>query len=252
MATNVLKIGGNQLDDPAFIAGTAQAIRTLIERGGDPHVIVHGGGKGIKALQEKLGLQPQYVEGLRVTDPATLEIVMMVLCGQANLTLVAALVGAGVQAQGYNGADRWLLRGRKFAHPTADLGRVGEVAAVNVPVLREALAAGVVPVIAPVLLGEDGGFFNANADRAAGAVAAALGAARVTFLTDVAGVLIGGQAIAHLTRAGVERLIADGVITGGMAVKVNAALDALGAGVGQAVITNLDGLMSGAGTVVSS
>lgn len=244
--TTVLKIGGNQLDDPAFIAETAQAVARMSE----PPVIVHGGGKAIKALQEKLGIQPQYIDGLRVTDEATIEVVKMVLIGVSNVMLVAALTGAGVQAQGFNGADRGLLRGKKLTHPGGDLGRVGEVETVNVAVLRDTLAAGVVPVIAPVLLADDGGFYNANADRAAGAVAAALGAQRVTFLTDVPGVLKDAVLIERMTRAEIEALIAQGVITSGMAVKVNAALDALSAGVATAVITNLDGLTAGSGTAV--
>ncbi|MBX3063898.1 MAG: acetylglutamate kinase [Anaerolineae bacterium] len=244
--TSVLKIGGNQLDDPAFIAGMAQ----IVARMPDLPVIVHGGGKGIKSLQEKLGIEPRYVDGLRVTDAATMEVVAMVLVGQANISLVAALIKAGVQAQGFNGADRWLLRGKKFQHPGADLERVGEVAAVNTTVLKEALGAKVVPVIAPVLLGEDGGFFNANADRAAGAVAAALNADQVTFLTDVPGVLKDGSVITEISRSDVQRLISDGVITGGMAVKLNAALDALSAGVGKAQITNLEGLAQNSGTLV--
>ncbi|MFN8421696.1 MAG: acetylglutamate kinase [Anaerolineae bacterium] len=244
--TSVLKIGGNQLDDPAFIAGMAQ----IVARMPDLPVIVHGGGKGIKSLQEKLGIEPRYVDGLRVTDAATMEVVAMVLVGQANISLVAALIKAGVQAQGFNGADRWLLRGKKFQHPGADLERVGEVAAVNTTVLKEALGAKVVPVIAPVLLGEDGGFFNANADRAAGAVAAALNADQVTFLTDVPGVLKDGSVITEISRSDVQRLISDGVITGGMAVKLNAALDALSAGVGKARITNLEGLAQNSGTLV--
>src|SRR5689334_8616218 len=173
----VLKIGGNQLDDPKFIAEIAKLVAKMDEL----PVIVHGGGKGIKALQERLGIVPKYVDGLRVTDPETLEIVMMVLCGQANLNIVSALVCAGVEAQGFNGADRGLLRGRAVVRPNGSLGRVGEVSAVRSEIIREMLAAKIVPVIAPVLLGEDGGFFNANADRAAGSIAAAIGAEQVVF-----------------------------------------------------------------------
>jgi acetylglutamate kinase len=113
------------------------------------------------------------------------------------------------------------------------------------------LAKHVVPVIAPVILGEDGGFYNVNADRAAGAVAAASGAQQVVFLTDVPGVLNDGVKLDHVTKAQVEALIAEGVVKGGMAVKLGAALDALSAGVAQAVITNLEGLEHGTGTVVS-
>ena len=246
----VLKIGGNQLDDPAFIAGMAQAVKKMVEKTSETPVIVHGGGKGIKSLQEKLGIQPHYIDGLRVTDAATLEIVMMVLCGQANLNLVAALMNAGVEAQGFNGADRGLLRGRPMPHPGGSLGRVGEIVAVREDVIRQALAAKVVPVIAPVLFGEDGGFFNANADRAAGAVAAALGAEQVMFLTDVPGVLQDGKQLEHITQMEAKALMSSGVIKGGMAVKVGAALDALSAGVKRATITNLEGLAQGIGTAV--
>lgn len=243
----VLKIGGNQLDDPAFIAGAAQAVKRMAAT----PVIVHGGGKGIKSLQEKFGIQPRYIDGLRVTDPATLELVMMVMCGQANITLVGALMTAGVQAQGFNGADRGLLRGRPLVHPGGDLQRVGEVVAVRDDVIREALAANVVPVIAPVLFGEDGGFFNANADRVAGAVAVAIGAEQVTFLTDVPGVLQEGKQLERVSQADAKALMDAGVVKGGMAVKLGAALDALSAGVKRATITNLDGLERGTGTVVA-
>jgi acetylglutamate kinase len=245
--TRVLKIGGNQLDDPAFMVGAAQAVSHLSET----PVIVHGGGKGIKSLQEKLGIEPRYIGGLRVTDAATLELVKMVLCGQANLDIVAALINAGVDAQGFNGADRGLLRGIAMTHPDGDLGRVGQITSVRGDVLEAALAAKIVPVIAPVLLGEDGGFYNVNADRAAGAIAAAIGAEQVVFLTDVPGVLQDSVRLDHVTRDQVQALITDNVVTGGMAVKLGAALDALSAGVAQAVITNLEGLAHGTGTVVS-
>jgi acetylglutamate kinase len=188
---------------------------------------------------------------MRVTDSATLELVKMVLCGQANLDLVAALIKAGVDAQGFNGADRGLLRGRAMTHPDGDLGRVGQVTSVRGEVIRDALAAKIVPVIAPVLLGEDGGFFNCNADRAAGAIAAAIGAEQVVFLTDVPGVLQDGTRLDHVTRGKIETLLHDGTIKGGMAVKVGAALDALSAGVAQAVITNLEGFANNTGTAVS-
>lgn len=249
--TQVLKIGGNQLDDLTFIKGMAQSVRRMIDRAAEAPVIVHGGGKGIKALQEKMGLEARYIAGLRVTDPATLEIVKMVLCGQANLDLVSALINAGVDAQGLNGADRGLLRGVQMTHPDGDLGRVGQITDVRKEVIQALLEIKIVPVIAPVILGKDGGFFNVNADKAAGAVAAAIGAKRVTFLTDVPGVLQDGIQLAEIRRKQVEVLIAEKVVTGGMAVKLNAALDALSAGVQQAVITNLDGLESGTGTVVS-
>jgi acetylglutamate kinase len=249
--TRVIKIGGNQLDDPAFLAGAAQAIGRMITKSGEVPVIVHGGGKGIKAMQEKLGITAQYIGGLRVTDAPTLELVKMVLCGQANLDIVSALICAGVDAQGYNGADRGLLQGTKMTHPDGDLGRVGQVTKVRAEVLQDAASLKVIPVIAPVILGEDGGFYNVNADRAAGAVAAAIGAKQVVFLTDVPGVLQEGVRLDRVTKAQIETLISQEVIKGGMAVKVGAALDALSAGVPEAVITNLEGLEQGTGTVVS-
>jgi acetylglutamate kinase len=245
--TSVLKIGGNQLDDPAFIAGMAQAVKRMAET----PVIVHGGGKAIKSLQQKFGIEPRTIGGLRVTDNATMELVTMALCGQANVMLVAALTNAGVEAQGYNGADRGLLRAQRMTHPDGDLGRVGQIVAVRGDVIREALAAKVVPVIAPVSLGEDGGFYNVNADQAAGAVAAGINAEQVIFLTDVPGVLHQEQRLDQVSQAQARDLIATGVAKDGMAVKLEAALNALSGGVRRAVITNLSGLEQGIGTVVS-
>jgi acetylglutamate kinase len=248
----VLKIGGNQLDDPAFIAGAAQIVARQVNDRGETPVIVHGGGKGIKTLQEKLGITAQYIDGLRVTDAPTLEIVKMVLCGAANLDLVAAFICAGVEAQGFNGADRGLLRGEKMAHSGGDLGRVGTITAVRADILRDLVSHKIVPVVAPVTLGTDGEFLNVNADRAAGAVAAAIGAEQVVFLTDVPGVLKDGALIPHLTQDEARNLIADGIAKSGMAVKITAALDALAAGVGAVRITNLDGLDNSTGTVIGA
>src|SRR6185295_11990833 len=126
-----------------------------------------------------------------------------------------------------------------------------EIVAVRQEVIREALAARVVPVIAPVLWGEVGGFFNSNADRAAGAIAAAIGADQVIFLTDVPGVLQEGQQLERVTQAEAKSLMASGVVKGGMAVKLGAALDALSAGVKRATVTNLEGLGQGIGTIVA-
>ncbi len=244
--TRVLKIGGNQLDDPTFIAAMAQAVKHMSEL----PVIVHGGGKSIKALQEKLGIEAHYIGGLRVTDAATLTLVKMVLCGQTNVDIVAALTNAGVEAQGFNGADRGLLRAVAMKHPDGDLGRVGEIVAVRGDVLNNALNAGIVPVISPVSLGDDGDFYNVNADRAAGAIAAAIGAERVVFLTDVTGVLQDGVRLDCVTRVQAQLLISDGTAAGGMSIKIGAALDALSAGVREVMITNLDGLARGTGTIV--
>jgi acetylglutamate kinase len=243
----VLKIGGNQLDEPTFVEATAQAVKRM----SDLPIIVHGGGKGIKALIQKMGVEPQYVDGRRITDPSTLKIIMMVLCGQVNLMLVAALINAGVEAQGFNGVDRYLIRAKPVLRPNGSLGRVGEITSVRTEILRDTLAAHIVPVIAPILLGEDGGFFNVNADKAAGVIAATIGAEQVVFLTDVPGVLNNGTLLRYLTQTQAQQLTANGIVTGGMAVKLNAAMDALQAGVQQAVITDLPGLEQGTGTIVS-
>jgi acetylglutamate kinase len=247
--TDILKIGGNQLDDPAFISGLADVVAQLVHRGQLP-VIVHGGGKLISALQQKFGIQPRTIGGLRVTDADSLLIVMMVMIGQVNPTLVSALQQVDVEAEGLNGADRGLLRAVPLIHPEGDLGRVGTITAVRADVLREVLARGVVPVIAPLGVGTDGGFFNVNADQAAGAIAAALDAERVTFVTNVAGVLADGHVIERLSQAEARDLIRSGVAAGGMAVKLEAAFNALAAHVPAARITDLPGLDGGGGTLI--
>jgi acetylglutamate kinase len=247
MTTLVLKIGGNELDDPSFIDELARAV---VQMRPAP-VLIHGGGKEIGLLQRTLGGEPRFVAGLRVTDETALLAAEMVLCGSVSTRLVAALLAAGADAQGLSGVDRSLIRVTKLQHPAGDLGRVGRPVAVRAEVLRGLLDAGVVPVVAPISLGPDGAY-NVNADEAAGAIAAALGDAEVVFVTNVPGVLVAGAVTPQLTEAQIEGLIADGTISGGMIPKVRAALTALGAGVPAARITNLAGLGSGGGTVIVS
>jgi acetylglutamate kinase len=248
MTTLVLKIGGNELDDPAFVAELARVVAAMRP----PPVLVHGGGKEIGAIQRALGGEPRFVGGLRVTDEAALMAAEMVLCGSVSTRLVAALIAAGADAQGLSGVDRALIRVEKAQHPAGDLGRVGTPVAVRSEILRGLIDATVVPVIAPISLGRDGAY-NVNADEAAGAIAAALGAgAEVVFVTNVPGVLVGGSLAPRLSQREIEALIADGTIGGGMIPKVRAALTALGAGVRAARITNLEGLGGGAGTVLQS
>lgn len=247
--TKVLKVGGNQLEDADFVAGLVAAVRAMVAAGDVP-VVVHGGGKAIQVLQEKFAITPHKIGGLRVTDEQTMTLVMMALVGDVNIRLTGAFVVGGVEAQGFNGADRGLLRSEKLAHPDGDLGRVGRITSVRADVLRAALDAGAVPVVAPVALAEDGGFHNVNADQAAGAIAAALGAVQAVFVTNVPGVLIGEQPVSEMTRVQAQDLVRTGVARDGMAVKINAALDALSAGVGRAVITDLAGLASGTGTEI--
>jgi acetylglutamate kinase len=215
-------------------------------------VLVHGGGKEIGVVQRALGGEPRFVAGLRVTDETALQAAEMVLRGLVNTRLVAALLAAGADAQGLSGVDRGLIMVEKTRHPEGDLGRVGTPVAVRSEVLRGLIDASVVPVVAPISLGSDGAY-NVNADEAAGAIAAALGAdAEVVFVTNVPGVLVGGIVAPRLGEAGIQALIDDGTISGGMIPKVRAALAALGAGVRAARITNLAGLGSSGGTVIHS
>lgn len=241
---SVLKIGGNELDDPAFLQELPQVIRSL----GAPIVIVHGGGKEISSLQRQLGIEPRYLDGVRITDAQSLEVVLMVLCGAVNKRLVRYLLMGGVDALGLSGVDRGLIRAQRMQHPTEDMAFTGAVTAVRDEVLLDLLANGITPVIAPLCLGETA-IYNVNADQVAGAVASAINASRVVFLTDVEGVLVNGQVAASLTSRQAEALIADGTISGGMIPKVRTALEALDGKVGRAVITNLMGLKAHGGTV---
>ncbi len=240
----VLKIGGNEIDDPTFLAALAPALRSVRA----PVIIVHGGGREISALQQVMGIEPRYLDGVRVTDAPSLAVVEMVLSGAVNKRLVRHLLVGGVEALGVSGVDRGLVRAEKMPHPTEDMGFTGRVVAVRGEVLHEWLGQGVTPVISPVCLG-DGTNYNVNADHVAGAVAGATGAARVVFLTNVAGVLVNDQLAETLTPEQAEAFIRDGTIFGGMIPKVRTALRALDDGVPEAVITHLAGLAAGTGTV---
>lgn len=244
----VIKIGGHEIADHDFLTELAETVRDLDV----PAVIVHGGGAEISELQQIMGIVPQYLDGVRVTDEASLKVVEMVLCGVVNKRLVRYLVNAGVDAAGMSGVDRGLVRAVKMAHDSQDMGLTGQVSSVRGEVLREMLAQGITPVIAPVSLGADAPVnYNVNADHVAGAVAAAINADRVVFITNVEGVLVDGASQPYLDVAATHALIEDGTITGGMIPKVQTALGALDGGVPQAVITNLHGLKTGGGTVFS-
>jgi acetylglutamate kinase len=242
----VLKIGGNELDDPDFIDHLGQAVTALTE----PFILVHGGGKEIRELQERLGIAPQYIEGLRVTDAESLVVVKMVLAGRVNKRLVASLVTAGIDAFGMSGVDRASIKTEKLQHPQGDLGLVGRITFVRTEVFKHLLEEGVTPVLSPICYGPDGSIFNVNADHVAVAVAIALAAEMLVFVSNVPGVLRQGELLPHLTAAEVEQLIADKIITAGMIPKVRAALEAVAAGVQAVKITNLAGLKAGTGTTV--
>lgn len=247
----VIKVGGNELDDPAFLTGLAHSVRQIQAATGQTAVIVHGGGKAIADLQARLGIVPQKVDGLRVTDAESLAVAEMVLSGQSNKLIVKALLAAGVEAIGLSGVDGRLLTAQKKLHPTADLGLVGEIVAVRAALIEQLAEAGWTAVISPISLGVDGRTYNVNADEAACAVAKAIGATVLNFVSNVPGVLQNGLILPTLTIEQTEKLIADGVITDGMIPKVRAACTAVTQGVPLARIVNLAGLVSGSGTVFS-
>jgi acetylglutamate kinase len=219
---------------PAFFEAVA-----ALQRSGNQIVIVHGGGPAINALLNKLSIQPQFVEGLRVTCEDTMEVVEMVLAGSINKKLVRRLLEAGGRAWGISGIDGRLLTARRTEKP---LGLVGEIEGVNTAAITSMLTDGYVPVIAPLGVSADGKqAFNLNADTAAGAIASALGADKLLMVTDVPGILQtmpgGGKSV--LPEAGaaeLEKMIEIGEIYGGMIPKVRAALDALYQGVKEVVI----------------
>ncbi len=242
---SVVKVSGHCLDDHRLIAQFARVVAEAKEQ----LVIVHGGGVEITQLQQKLAIKPRYVDGLRLTDADSLALVEMVLCGSVNKRLVRYLLAAGLDAQGLSGVDRGLIQARKMRHKSLDMGFTGEVVSVRGQVIADLLERDITPVIAPVSVGECSNF-NLNADPVAGAIAAAIGAHKVIYISNVAGVLVDNKRVANLTRAQVLDLIRRGVIRGGMIPKVESALAVLSSGVSQAVITDLAGWSKRGGTTI--
>jgi acetylglutamate kinase len=247
--TMVIKYGGHAMGDASLAKLFARDIVLFKQVGINP-IVVHGGGPQIGDMLKRLAIKSEFIQGLRVTDAATVEIVEMVLAGSINKQIVAAINEAGGNAIGLSGKDGRLIEAkkltRKWRDPESniekvlDLGFVGEPARINAGVLNELAHAHVIPVIAPLGVGAGGTTFNINADTAAGAVAAAVGASRLLMLTDVPGVLDKkGTLIQEMTAAQVKSRIRDGTIHGGMIPKVETCLDAVKGGVDAAVI--LDG-----------
>ena len=243
----VLKISGHQIDEPEFLSALAKTVRDMNR----PIVIVHGGGREITEMQQRLGIETRYEDGVRVTDAESLAVVTMVLCGTVNKRLVRYLVSEGILAQGMSGIDQGMIRARKMPHESIDMGFTGEVVQVNAGLLCSMLESGLTPVIAPICLGDDSEY-NVNGDHVAGAVAAAIEAERIIFLSNVEGVLLEENVVPTLTQQQTDSLIADGTIYGGMIPKVEMALHVLKKGVARAVITNLVGLQSHGGTVFTN
>ncbi len=247
--TFVVKYGGHAMGDPEAARDFAEDIVLLKAVGINP-VVVHGGGPQIGQMLKRLGVESTFVDGLRVTDEATAKVAEMVLSGAINKELVGWIAAAGGKAIGISGKDGGLVTARKVSRTTrdpdsnieqvVDLGFVGEPAAVDTSVIDTMVAAGMIPVIAPIAPGADGATYNINADTMAGAIAAALGAARLFLLTDVPGVLgADGALLTDLTPADIASLREDGVIRGGMVPKLETCVAAVQAGCEAAVV--LDG-----------
>jgi len=242
--TVVVKYGGHAMGEEQMARDFARDIVLLEQLAINP-VVVHGGGPQIGAMLEKLGIRSQFAGGLRVTDAKTVEVVEMVLAGSINKQIVGFINEAGGKAIGLSGKDGNLLRARKLNRVTVDadavdLGFVGEPEKVDVAVLTQILGREIIPVLAPIAGGADGVTYNVNADTFAGAIAGALKAKRLLFLTDVPGVLDKSKKLIESISANDARsLIADGTISGGMIPKVETCIDALEGGVEAVVI--LDG-----------
>jgi acetylglutamate kinase len=243
----VLKLSGHELDDLAYLGRFATAVANLHQQ--EAVVIVHGGGKTISTMQARLGLAEVKIDGLRVTDPESLLLTEMVLSGYVNKLIVRALQQAGVNALGLSGADGHLLLAQKKVSDKGDLGAVGEIVAVNAALLQKVLGLGFVPVISPVSVAVEQPLqaYNVNGDEAATAVAQALSADQLDFISNVAGVWrdLTGAVFPTLTAEEVERYTAVGLISGGMIPKVQAALEAIAQGVKQARIVDLPHLLEG-------
>ena len=252
--TVVIKYGGHAMVDPVLKESVILDILLLHSVGIRP-VMVHGGGPEINAMLKKVGIESQFVQGLRVTDEQTMEIAQMVLLGKLNTEMVSLLNRFGGKSVGLSGKDARLLRAVKkpMKMPNSlgkmedvDLGYVGEIQSVTPDILNTLLEQGYIPVVSPVASGDDGETYNVNADTAAGKIAEALKADKLLLLTDVRGILRDvknpDSLISTISKADVGELIKQGIINGGMVPKVEGAVSALEGGVGSVHI--LDGRLS--------
>ena len=240
--TFVVKYGGNAMGDDDMIDSFARDI-VLMKAVGMHPVVVHGGGPQIGKHLEKLGKKSEFVEGMRVTDAETMDVVEMMLGGLVNKAVVNAIAKQGGRAVGLTGKDGGLIRARKLLVKGQDIGQVGEVEAIDPRVVDHLEAGGFIPVIAPVGVGAHGTAFNINADLVAGKLASVLQAEKLMLLTNVQGLMDKqGQVLTGLTVPQVEALIADGTVYGGMLPKVACALDAVRSGVKSSVI--IDGRLN--------
>jgi len=240
--TFVIKYGGHAMIEPHLRDGFARDVALLKYVGINP-VVVHGGGPQIDQMLAAMGVVSERIDGLRVTDDRTMEVVEMVLGGKLNQEIVSLVCQHGGRAVGLSGKDDGFMRGTKVLQmrtkkgALVDPGRVGEITRVETAILAQLMSGGFIPVIAPIAVDEKGASLNVNADTVAGAVAAALSAEKLVLMTDIEGVKDRERKlIPHLTAADIARLKSEGVIEGGMIPKVQCGLDAVQAGVGKAHI----------------
>ncbi|MEB3734227.1 acetylglutamate kinase [Halopseudomonas pachastrellae] len=246
--TIVIKYGGNAMENDELKNSFARDIVLMKTVGINP-VVVHGGGPQIGDLLKRLNIESQFIEGMRVTDSQTMDVVEMVLGGQVNKDIVNLINQHGGSAIGLTGKDAGLIKARKLKvsrHTPGmdkpeiiDIGHVGEVSSVNANLINRLVSDDYIPVIAPIGVGTDGASYNINADLVAGKVAEALGAEKLMLLTNIAGLMDkDGKVLTGLSTNQVDALIADGTIYGGMLPKIRCALDAVQGGVGSAIIVD--------------
>ncbi len=228
--TFVIKYGGAAQVDETLRETFAKDV-TLLKKIGINIVIVHGGGKEITETLTSLNIPTKFVDGQRYTDERTMEVVQMVLSGKITPEIVARINRNGGNAIGLSGADAELMIAKKIEYDGKDLGFVGEIININTSLLELLLSKSFIPVIAPTAVGNDGQFYNINADFAASEIAAALKAEKLFYLSDVAGVLANQKLVSTLTEPQSEEMISSGAITGGMIPKVRSAFKTIQAGV---------------------
>lgn len=237
--TVVIKYGGNAMTDESLKRSFAQNVVMMKQVGINP-VVVHGGGPQIGDMLKRLAIESQFIDGMRVTDSATMEVVEMVLGGLVNKSIVSLLNQVGGRALGVTGKDSNLIQAKPMhlpGKPDISLGYVGEVRQINTDVLYKLMNSDIIPVIAPIGTDDNGNSYNINADLVASSIATALNASRLLLLTNTKGILDqNNQLLSGLTPSDIAALINDGTLHGGMLPKVQCALDAVAAGVSSVVI----------------
>jgi len=236
--TIVVKLGGNAMLDEALQAGFARDVVLLKLVGMNP-VVVHGGGPQIEKLLAQLGIQSEFVQGMRVTDAATMDVVEMVLGGAVNKDIVTLINQAGGRAVGLTGQDGGFIRARKMMMPAKDrpnefldIGQVGEIEVIDPRVIATLEEGGFIPVVAPIGIGDDGHSYNINSDLVAGKLAEVLRAEKLVLLTNTPGVLDDkGALLTGVTPREIDAMVASGALSGGMLPKISSALDAARSGV---------------------